>query len=180
MIIWFSGTGNSQYVAEKYAEISGDKMIVAIPSIVEEGIAVTDSDKAVVWVFPVYSWGVPPYVRDAIRKMHVDGFDRLTHHLILTCGDDCGMAPEMWRKELKRRGWTTGNSYTVIQPNNYVAMKGFDVDSSEVATKKLAATEHRVREIAAELEGYDSARNGNKNDVVRGSFPLLKTGIVYP
>lgn len=181
MIVWFSGTGNSKCMAQRLSEHLGDDCVIPLPTL-SDRIGNLEDDKAgdcVLWVIPVYSWGIPPYVRRIIREIESSLFCRLTHHLVLICGDDCGMAPEMWRKELKKRSWPTGNSYTVIQPNNYVAMKGFDVDSTEVAEKKLKDSQERVRMIAEDISKFRSSASRH-DDVVRGSFPRLKTGLIYP
>lgn len=106
MILWFSGTGNSRYVAERLAAETGERVVEMRRLPVSSPIRVDGSDRRVVWVCPVYSWGIPPYVRSVISRV---GFDlsSLVHHLVLTCGDDCGLAPEMWRKDIGRRGWQT-------------------------------------------------------------------------
>ena len=56
MILYFSATGNSKYVAEKIADATGDNAV----SIDEyEG-----SEKISGIVCPTYSWGVPSVVRE--------------------------------------------------------------------------------------------------------------------
>lgn len=186
MILWFSGTGNSRYVAERLAAETGERVVEMRRLPVSSPIRVDGSDRRVVWVCPVYSWGIPPYVRSVISRV---GFDlsSLVHHLVLTCGDDCGLAPEMWRKDIGRRGWQSGVVCSVVMPNNYVCMTGFDVDPKEVERKKLADAPGRVSEIARRLADYEadrSLRHGgdddSNNDVVRGRFPWVKTKVVYP
>lgn len=184
MILWFSGTGNSRYVAERLAAETGERVVEMRRLSVLSPIRVDESDRRVVWVCPVYSWGIPPYVRSVIS--HV-GFElSLVHHLVLTCGDDCGLAPEMWRKDIGRRGWQSGVVCSVVMPNNYVCMTGFDVDPKEVERKKLADAPGRVAEIACRLADYVADRSryggddGSNNDVVRGRFPWVKTKVVYP
>lgn len=186
MIIWFSGTGNSRAVSMQLWELLRQSMERITPELSGQTLTIPEDEKMMIWVCPVYSWGIPPFVRKIVRELKGGALDRLVHHLVLTCGDDCGRAPEMWRRDLRRRGWTAGNIYTVIMPNNYVAMKGFDVDSEEVAARKLEQAHTRVAEIAEELKAADvgmSSADGNSRwttDVVRGSFAWLKTNVVYP
>lgn len=207
MILWFSGTGNSRYVAERLAAETGERVVEMRRLSVSSPIRVDGSDRRVVWVCPVYSWGIPPYVRSVISRVGFElssaddgkGYDdndgggkdlSLVHHLVLTCGDDCGLAPEMWRKDIGRRGWQSGVVCSVVMPNNYVSMTGFDVDPKDVERKKLADAPGRVAEIARRLADYvadrlrhgggDDGNNDGNNDVVRGRFPWVKTKVVYP
>lgn len=182
MILWFSGTGNSRSVAERLSLELGQRMVELCPGVTSTPLSVPDDDVSVIWVFPIYSWGVPPYIRKIIREISFQMGGRtvpLIHHLVVTCGDDCGLAPEMWRKEIASRGWTAGNTYSVIMPNNYVSLPGFDVDSKELESEKLAAAPARIKTIADELHSF---ANGDpvKDNVVRGSFAWFKTKVIYP
>ncbi|MDE6288200.1 MAG: hypothetical protein K2M00_05400 [Muribaculaceae bacterium] len=58
MILVFSGTGNSLYVAELLASPSClDDRVVRFPESVQ-----AKPGERVVWWLPVYSWGFPPVV----------------------------------------------------------------------------------------------------------------------
>lgn len=180
MILWFSGTGNSRQVARWLAAELGEQRLRELtPELREATILLDSTEQRVIWVFPVYSWGVPPYVLGIIRKVALRSPVPVEHHLVMTCGDDCGMADRMWRRAVKARGWIDGSAFTVQMPNNYVGMKGFDVDSAEVETAKLSEAPRRVAEVARAIEKAELGRS-RVTDVVRGRFPCLKTGVIYP
>lgn len=178
MILFFSGTGNSRAVAEELGRLLGDTVAPITPAMRGGRLDMPAGDSRLIWVYPIYSWGVPPYVLEVIRTLEINCSGSLIHHAVVTCGDDCGLADRMWRKAVKSRGWTDGAMMSVQMPNNYVAMKGFDVDSKEVETAKLAVYPARVAEIAARLEQGDGSRG--VTDIVRGRFAWLKTRVVYP
>jgi len=176
MIVVFSGTGNSMFVARGLAATLGDEL-VALP--LDEGAHISCRDGRVIWVFPVYSWGIPPVLDRIIRKIQIDGAAGVMHFAVMTCGDDVGYTDRTWRRVLKRRGWTGCDAYSVQMPNTYVFMKGFDVDSVEVAQAKIEAAPARIKAIAA----YIAARRpGDKrhNGIVRGLFPWTKTYVIRP
>ncbi|MCM1076032.1 MAG: EFR1 family ferrodoxin [Bacteroides sp.] len=180
MILWFSGTYNSRWVAEQLSMQLGMRMSELRPSITSTPLTIDGDDETVIWVCPVYSWGIPPYVRSMIRGISFNNGveSRLTHHLVVTCGDDCGLAADMWSADVKSRGWQVGNAYSVIMPNNYVCMKGFDVDPKQVEAAKLNAAPERVEAIAMSLKNY--IPNTSTDDVTKGSFAWIKTKIIYP
>ena len=171
MILVFSGTGNSMFVAKRLSLALGDE-IVELAKVGDR--ALTLSDGRVIWVFPVYSWGLPPVVARWISKVRIDGSP--VHYAVMTCGDDTGLTDSVWRKALARRGWTGGSAYSVQMPNTYVLMKGFDVDPFEVAERKILAAKPRIEYIAGRIRDNVPL----ENDLVRGSFAWIKTRIIYP
>lgn len=178
MILCFSGTGNSLLVARQLSQQLAQQVVMlehdllldpqAHPLQLAEG-------EPMVWVMPIYSWGVPRVVKRFIRHARIAGAPEAAHYLVCTCGDDIGYADNQWRNLLSHRGWTSRGSFSVQMPNTYVLMKGFDVDTPDVAAAKLAAMPERVTSIGGRI-----LAGSIDSDVVRGSFPWVKTHIIYP
>ncbi|MDE7388215.1 MAG: EFR1 family ferrodoxin [Muribaculaceae bacterium] len=151
----FSGMGNSLAVGRE----------------LEKRLASDVSDD-LLWVFPIYAWGVPPVV--VRHLMTLDLSSRLCH-MVCTYGDEAGAVEEQWRKIILARGGRVGGIYGVQMPNTYVCLPGFDVDSSDVRDRKLADCGGRVAEIA------DLLLAGNHEPYIfRGSFARFKTRVIYP
>ena len=178
MIICFSGTGNSLLVARQLqGHLGGDILQLEGERLLDPTAQVINiaAGENVVWVFPVYSWGVPPVVVAFMRRCKLIEQPGTLHYLVCTCGDDIGMADHQWSKIAGRRGFTPRAAFSVTMPNTYVNMKGFDVDTPETAQRKLDAMPERVGAIAdAMRRGFGGA------DVVRGKWAWLKSAIVYP
>lgn len=169
MIIYFSGTGNSRFVAEKLGSILGDNVF--------EMLYLTDellSEKRIIWVFPTYSWGVPPIVKNVISKINIDV--DCVNYMVTTCGDDIGDCHKMWRRLMAKRGYKTSSTFSVIMPNTYVCMKGFNTDSSELCTMKVNNAITRIDDIANVI----STLKFTVDDVTRGRWAWIKTNIIYP
>ena len=61
MIFYFSGTGNSEYVAKQLAARLGDRLVKMGDAVAHADYDYTLSEgERVGWVFPVYSWGPAP------------------------------------------------------------------------------------------------------------------------
>lgn len=178
MIFYFSGTGNSRYVARVLSEILGSDIVCI--SECESNNDFEDNDGSVGFVFPVYSWGVPPEVLSFIDNLPESFFHNINvRHTpvwcVMTCGDEVALAPEMFRQAFSRHGVEVESIWSVTMPNNYVLLPGFDVDPKEVERRKLAEAPTRISEIA---EGILQHRK--TVDVVRGGSAWIKTKMVYP
>lgn len=173
MIVCFSGTGNSLAVANGLSAQLGDGILQltgATPTLIQPG-----GDERIIWVMPVHSWGMPRFVKKFMRKAEVEGSGATEHFLVVTCGDDTGLIDRQWRGILARKGWRPMSAHSVVMPNTYVLLPGFDVDSPEVARSKMEAMPERVRKIARAIRVRSKV-----NDLARGSFPWFKTRIIYP
>ncbi len=179
MIIYFSGNGNSESIAVKLSEL------LSAPAIKLEHQLLTDpaqnkitpdpTDQTIVWIFPVYSWGIPPVIVRFINECNITDADRLEHHLVVTCGDDTGTTATQWRKLLKRRGWKTMSTTSVIMPNTYVLMKGFDTDSDTTARWKITNAQERIK------TAYNRIISHKDDDLMdTGKFAWIKSHIIYP
>lgn len=180
MIISFSGTGNSFYAAQilaerlgldGYVKLQGEILVAQHP---REPFDVTAGD-CVVWVFPTYSWGVPPVVKSFIERCDWPQVRDVTHHLVVTCGDDIGLLVKQWRSLLKTKGWQPGGAWSVQMPNTYTLMKGFDTDPLHVEEEKLLACVEHVGRIADRI-----ASGSCETDVATGRWAWIKTAIINP
>lgn len=171
MILVFSGTGNSMFAALRLGERLADDGLTVYP----DRPACT-GDRTV-WVFPVYSWGVPPVVVKWIRETmrECPGLRSVPHYALLTCGDDTGLTARQWRRLIADCGGDARAAFSVQMPNTYVLMKGFDTDSPEVAEAKIAAAPARIAEIAARILSGTAA-----DDCIRGRFAWVKSAVIYP
>lgn len=180
MIIYFSGTGNTRHVAQCLAEILGDTDVREMsPSMLlspeDSTIEIADTDTTVIWAFPTYSWGIPPVV-DMVMKKVALGYNasNATHIMLTTCGDDMAYTDRQWRKNMAARNLKCAGAYAVVMPNTYVLMKGFDVDSTEIAESKIKSCRDAIEQVA-------TAINNNSGDIpVRLSFSWVKSNIIYP
>lgn len=181
MILYFSATGNSRYVAALLArELDGQPVMDMSPYMRPgaERLAVTlAGGEPLLFVFPVHSWGLPKYLADVLASMNVRGYvpGRNYVGLLATCGDDAGRLYRMWSETVSGAGLQADAGFTVFMPNTYVLFPGFDVDRAEVRDRKLDAAPAIVRQVAEQIKA------GVRGDFTwRGTLPGLKTGVVYP
>ena len=168
MIYYFSGCGNSRYVAEELGRLTHDTVVnltevdnPAVPSVV--GI-----------VCPVYSWAVPHLVDDFVRQLASQPAPDYCY-LACTCGDNVGRTVERFARLLRRQGWHLHAAFSFVMPETYVNVKGFNLDTPEGAQRKIDAVRERLPQVAQHILQRDPVV-----DVVKGGAPWLKTTLANP
>lgn len=178
MVYYFSGTGNSAWVARRLASYLGEPVrdiveVMADPSVTP--IIDLGRDERLVFVFPVHSWGPAVYMRRFLGQLLVEGYEGQQVAAICVCGDDCGRTDRLVGRLLARKGIRLSLCLSVQMPNNYILLPGFDVDDKPVERQKLDNAVEAVVNVANRLLG-----KGGPAAYVSGSLPALKSWLVYP
>lgn len=182
MIFYFSGTGNSRYVAEVMAKELQD-LAVNICEFKPEEILISEKglyNHGIGFVFPIYSWGVPPIMAYFINSLPQNLINTIIKNdiplwMTATCGDEVGNAHKMFIKLLDKRGMVLKGAWSVIMPNTYVLLPGFDIDSDDVRERKIREAPGQIEIIADKIK-----RGKWEIKPLVGSMPALKTALVYP
>lgn len=144
MILYFSGTGNSAYVAEKIAALTGDEMISINDRIKNSDYTKIYSEKPLVFVTPTYAWRIPEKVREWIGKTGFTG--SRSAYFIMTCGEDNGNAQKYVRKFCFKKHFIYMGCREIVMPENYIAM--FYAPSDSEAGDIIRRAEERIRRYA--------------------------------
>ena len=67
MILYFSGTGNSEYVAKRISKETGDKCINLFEKIRNHNVSEIHSERPWIIVAPTYAWRIPHIVQNWIQ-----------------------------------------------------------------------------------------------------------------
>lgn len=174
MLFYFSGLGNSRYVAEKLT-LEGERLFF-IPEMERNRCYrfVLNQGERLGFVFPVYSWRAPRIVSEFVEKMQIEGNPEYTF-FVATCGDDSGKTEQYFRKDLQEKGLKLDAAIAIQMPNTYVNLPGMDVDPDEIATEKLRKAQMRIAEIRTLLE-----RKEKVSDMIVTGAAGLKSDIVQP
>ena len=125
MIIYFSGTGNSRFVAKKIAELTGDTLCEAAKYTREGKGAEFAKPGKYVFVSPVYVSAPPRAFLDFIRKSSFP--NNVRAYFVMTCAGGMGGSPEYCRRIASEKGFAYLGTAQVCMPQNYIAFfKTFD------------------------------------------------------
>lgn len=175
MIFYFSGTGNSRWIAERIARATGDRLIF-IPDVLSGRIDARElhigDDERVGFCFPVHGWQPPRIVRRFMEMIDLcactsisgDHKGRPYTYAVITCGDNIGRAMEMFEKYIH-----IDAQFSVIMPESYVCLPFMYTDSQEREQQKIAAAEEQLQTIIDVV----TSRTAGVRMLTRGATPWL-------
>lgn len=140
MIYYFSGTGNSAYVARRLAEKLGEEAQDLLPKLRSRDHTPVNSARPFVFVAPVYGWQLPHLVRDWLRATPLAGSREA--YFVLTCGGGIGGAGLYTQKLCEEKQLRCRGTAQILMPENYVAM--FPVPEEDAARAIIARAEPAI------------------------------------
>lgn len=171
MIFYFSGTGNSLYVAQRLHEVDGGELIDMASALNEKYFkySIADGEK-IGFVFPVYFSGLPTFVNEFMDKLSIESDTDPFAYTVITCGGSIGKADKMIADKLKQKNLHLNSAFSIKMPSNYVIM--YDVSSNEEQDLTLRSAESQIDEIIKILE-VNKEVNSSDHGPLAPISPLL-------
>ena len=172
MIFYFSGTGNTRWVAEQIAKAIGDELVY-IPDAIRDGKYdyTIDEKETIGFCFPTHGWQPPRIVREFISKLKVE----LRYcWAVTTCGDNIGETMTILNKDLAKIGLRASAMFSVIMPESYVCLPFMYTDTEEKEHQKIATARQQLPHI---IECIRERRTGVV-ELEKGATPRLYSYVI--
>ena len=148
MILFFSGTGNSNYVAKRIADALGDEIVNLNARIKASDSSSIETGERVIIVTPTYAWRIPRVVRDWLLKTELRGAKQAW--FVMTCGSEIGNADKYNRELCTEKGLSCMGTTQIVMPENYIAM--FSAPKTDEARKIVAQAEPSIDQAIAAIQ----------------------------
>ena len=145
MIAYFTGTGNSKYVAQRIADKLQDEMLCINEKIKAGDTSKVDTGEGLVVIVPTYAWRIPHIVSEWMEKTNFAGAKKVWY--VMTCGGSIGNADTYNKKLSVKKGFQHMGTVQIVMPENYIAM--FGVPTVKEARKTVNIAEPDVDKAAA-------------------------------
>ena len=149
MVIYFSGTGNSRFAAEKIAKVTGDELFDSFEYIRARKGADLTAEGVCVFVFPVYVSAPPLVFLDFIRRSRF--FYGCRAYFVATCAGGMGAAPAYFEKLSADKCFMYLGTVQVNMPQNYIPY--FKIRTPEENKAKLEEALLEIYKIADVIAG---------------------------
>ena len=151
MVLCFSGTGNSRYMARRIAEGLQDEITDLNAKIKANDNSPIRTERDVIVVAPTYAWRIPRIVEDWLSKTELAGAERMW--FVMDCGSEIGNAAKYNRRLADQKHLRYMGTAQIVMPENFIAM--FNAPTVEEARRIVAKAEPFIdRAIAAIRAGH--------------------------
>ena len=146
MILFFTGTGNSRYIARRIADSLGDELLNMNERIKAWDTSEISADGRLVFVVPTYGWRIPRIVEKWIDETPFNGNFKVW--FVMDCGSEIGNAAKYNRALCREKGLVYMGTAQIVMPENYIAM--FSAPQADEARQIVAQAKPDIdRAIAA-------------------------------
>ena len=177
MIFYFSGTGNSLYIAKAISKAQGEEII----SISKEMNLNKNSyeynlmeEEKIIFVYPIYAWAPPKRVIEFVDKLKFKNYKGNYISSVATCGENIGNAMKLFKKILEDKELALDSGFSIVMPNNYM-LQG-EVESKKGINQKMDNAFDNLKEINNIISNKDSGIM----KTIAGHVPFITTSVINP
>ncbi len=171
MILFFTGTGNSRYIARRIADSLGDELLDINKRIKAWDISEINTEARLVFVVPTYGWRIPRIVEKWIDETRFSGAFRVW--FVMDCGGEIGDADKYIRRLCSRKSFDYMGVKQIVMPENYVAM--FGVPNDEQAARIIEKAQPDITDASETIKAENKFAKPRRN-----AYDKLMSDIVNP
>ena len=172
MILYFSGTGNSKYVAKRITDALSDEILNLNDRIKSGDTSPVETGERVIIVTPTYAWRIPRVVRDWLLKTELHGAKNVW--FVMTCGSEISNADRYNRELCTEKAISCMGTAQIVMPENYIAM--FSAPQADEAREIVAKTEPNIDCVIASIQSnqpFAPTRNNLYDRFMSGPVNLI-------
>lgn len=184
MIFYFSGTGNTRWVATQIAKAIGEELLY-IPDLIREGRYEFElkEDERIGFCFPTHGWQVPGIIVGFIKKLRL--LDKTNNYCwaLTTCGDNMGETMTILNKRLAANKALNNHNgmplqaetvFSVIMPESYVCLPFMYTDPEDKERLKIENARHQLHHIISIIKD----RKRGIEELDKGATPRLYSYVI--
>lgn len=154
MILFFTSTGNCQFVAQQLADRLHDKAVSILDT---KSVALAPGEK-LGFVFPTYFWGLPSLVDDYLKALTIRADDANPYiFFVATYGTTCGQTGTFVKRHLEAKGLSLSAAYSIKMADDWTVW--FDLSNPEKLAKIHAAEGPQIDGILRSIAAGESGNH---------------------
>lgn len=175
MILYFSGTGNSKYVADFIADKINDEIVSLFDKIKDNDYSEISSATPFIICCPTYCWQIPHIVRDWLTNANLIGSNKI--YFVMTCGGEIGNSEKYLRLLCKKIGKEYMGCAEIVMPENYIAM--FTAPDDKQAQEIIASAEKKLESVVKIISSEDRLE-AVKVNLIGKLYSSIVNDVFYP
>ena len=171
MVLYYSGTGNSKFIAKCIASALETDCLNLNERIKAEDTSSVQTEENVILVTPTYAWRIPHIVSDWLEKVDLVSAKRIW--FVMDCGSEIGNAAKYNQEFAAQKALTYMGTAQIVMPENYIAL--FSAPDKQEAKAIVENAKPAIRSI------IDCIRNGMEFPAPRNNlYDRFMSGAVNP
>ena len=149
MVLYFSATGNTEFIAKEIAKRTDDECVNLLTRIKEQDYTPIHSDKPFVICAPVYVCEIPRFMMKYLKKLTFTGSRDV--YFILTSGGYCGPSGVLLKGIFRKKKMTCHGCAEFKMPRNYVASDSYPMLGKEEVEERILGSYSQLDQVAADI-----------------------------
>ena len=170
MVLYFSATGNTEYIAKQLAVRLNDESLNILDRVKANNTEALSSDKPYVICAPVYVCEMPRFMAKFLKKTALDGNKEV--YFVFTSGGYAGISGKLAEKIIRKKNMIYKGHAEITMPRNYVVNDHYPMLKKE-------AVEERIEKAYAQLDTITEIIKSNGNLKAR-NVQLWETLVTVP
>ena len=176
MVLYFSGTGNSFYIAKKIAEALEDRMVSIAELVCANQYHLTlAKEEKIGFVYPVIACAPPDVVTDFIKKVTFEGYKDNYIYSVFNCAGSPEYTSRIMKETGEKAGLKISGFFDILMPGNYITQKKHLPE--EKRKEYLENCDGKIDEIVAEIKKEVSNYKKEKHSFLL-SYGLHKLAVL--
>ncbi len=150
MVLYFSATGNTEYIAQEVAKRLNDECINLLDRVKNNIHDVLHSDRPFIICAPVYVCEMPRFMSKYLKNQTFTGSKDV--YFIFTSGGYCGISGQLAKSIFRKKKMNYRGHAEFKMPRNYVANDSYPMLSKEEVEERILQSYDQISTVVADIQ----------------------------
>ena len=170
MVLYFSATGNTAFIAKELALRLNDECVNLLERVKTQDYTPLHSEKPFIICAPVYVCEMPRFLSKYLKKLPFTGSRDV--YFIFTSGGYCGISGILAKSLFQKKNMVYHGHAEFTMPRNYVINEAYPMLEKDEVEKRIASAYHQLDQVVSNIRSGENLK-------ARHVF-LLETIITVP
>ena len=156
MIIYYSSTGNTEFIAKELAARLGDETLNLLEYVKADNPPELHSEKPFIICTPVFVCSIPLFLLRFLKRMKLTGNETL--YVVFTSGGYAGIGNSAGRHVARKLGMKYMGRAEFTMPRNYVVSGHYPPNTEEEIKKRLIASYRKLDDVTKTIQTHGKLR----------------------
>ena len=150
MILYFSATGNTEFIAKELAKRLNDECINLLDRVKNDDHTPLHSEKPFIICAPVYVCEMPRFMTKYLKEQSFSGNKNV--YFIFTSGGYCGISGVLAKNMFKEKGMNYRGHAEFKMPRNYVANDAYPMLDTDEIEERILNSYEQIDKVASKIK----------------------------